>query len=148
MANKHPDSTQGVVGGDNSTSRADDAPPGPEVRKPFKVIHLEFDASKVVPQPPAATVAGEAAAPIIERLERIEAALGLLVERETAKEWYSTEEFARAVSKAEFTVREWCRLGRLKAEKKRTGRGMHKSWAIAHEELARFRREGLLPLRP
>jgi hypothetical protein len=81
-----------------------------------------------------------------QRLERIEALLTVLVERETVKEWYTTEEFARAVGRADFTVREWCRLGRIKARKQGSGRGPYAAWVIAHEELLRYRREGLLPL--
>jgi predicted site-specific integrase-resolvase len=81
-----------------------------------------------------------------ERLERIEQLLTTLVERETLKEWYDTEEFARLVGKAEFTVREWCRLGRVKAQKRQSGRGAFPAWVISHEELLRYQREGLLPV--
>ena len=42
-----------------------------------------------------------------ERLEKIELLLVSLVERERTREWYSVEEFARIVGRAEFTVREW-----------------------------------------
>jgi Helix-turn-helix domain len=73
--------------------------------------------------------------------------LAVLVERQTVREWYTTEEFARLVSKAEFTVREWCRLGRIHAEKRRSGRGAFSAWVISHQELLRFQREGLLPIR-
>jgi hypothetical protein len=82
------------------------------------------------------------------RLERIEQLLTTLVERETIKDWYSTEEFARLVGKAEFTVREWCRLGRIRAEKKGSGRGRYCAWVVSHAELLRYRREGLLPPKP
>jgi hypothetical protein len=82
-----------------------------------------------------------------ERLQKIEAMLVVLVERQQVREWYSTEEFARLAGKAEFTVREWCRLGRVRAEKRLSGRGAHPAWAIAHAELLRFQREGLLPIR-
>jgi hypothetical protein len=58
-----------------------------------------------------------------ERLERIESLLTLLVERQRTKEWYTTEELARLLGKAEFTVREWCRLGRIRAAKRQSGRG-------------------------
>ena len=51
---------------------------------------------------------------------------------------------ARIAGKAEFTVREWCRLGRIRAIKKWSGRGKHQGWAIPHEELLRYQREGLL----
>ncbi len=80
-----------------------------------------------------------------ERLERIEAMLAILIERQTVREWYTTDQVAQLVGKAEFTVREWCRLGRLKAEKRMSGRGAYPAWVISHAELLRYQREGLLP---
>jgi hypothetical protein len=82
-----------------------------------------------------------------ERLEKIEAMLVVLVERQRVREWYTTQEFAQAVGKAEFTVREWCRMARIKAEKRNSGRGAYAAWAISHVEFLRFQREGLLPKR-
>jgi hypothetical protein len=82
-----------------------------------------------------------------ERLEKIESLLVSLVERERTREFYSVEEFARIVGRAEFTCREWCRHGRITAKKKESGRGAYASWAISHTELLRFQKEGLLPLR-
>jgi hypothetical protein len=82
---------------------------------------------------------------VLERLDRIEAALAVLVRERPAKEWYTTEEAAQALGKAEFTVREWCRLGRVRAEKRNSGRGAFASWVISHDELLRYQREGLLP---
>jgi hypothetical protein len=81
-----------------------------------------------------------------ERLDKIESLLALLVERQQTKEWYTTEELARLLGKAEFTVREWCRLGRIRATKRQSGRGAYPAWAISHEELIRYQKEGLLPL--
>jgi hypothetical protein len=81
-----------------------------------------------------------------ERLERIESLLTLLVERQQTKEWYTTEELARLLGKAEFTVREWCPLGRIRAEKRQSGRGAYPAWVISHDELLRYQKEGLLPL--
>jgi hypothetical protein len=81
-----------------------------------------------------------------ERLEKIEAMLAVLVERQQVREWYTTQEFARAVGKAEFTIREYCRLGRLRAEKRQSGRGAHPQWVLSHAELERYRRDGLLPM--
>jgi hypothetical protein len=79
------------------------------------------------------------------RLNRIEQALDLLVQQRAIKEWYSTAEVAKILGKAEFTVREWCRLGRVKAEKKKCGRGVASEWIVSHAELTRVRNEGLLP---
>ena len=80
-----------------------------------------------------------------ERLEKIEGMLLVLVERQQVREWYSVEEFARIVGRSEFTCREYCRHGRIKAEKKDSGRGAYAAWAISHGELLRFQKEGLLP---
>ena len=81
-----------------------------------------------------------------ERLDRIESMLAVLVERQTVREWYTTEQVAGLVGKAEFTVREWCRHGRLRAEKRASGRGAYPAWVISHAELLRYQREGLLPV--
>jgi hypothetical protein len=80
------------------------------------------------------------------RLEKIQATLDLLVQQRTVKDWYTTEEVAKITGKAEFTVREWCRFGRLHAEKRPCGRGRSKEWMIAHAELLRYQNEGLLSL--
>lgn len=79
-----------------------------------------------------------------KRLERIECLLTALVERQTVKDFYEVEEFARIVGRSVLTCRQWCRLGRISATKKNSGRGAHNAWAISHEELQRYRREGLL----
>lgn len=84
---------------------------------------------------------------IEERLKNIEAMLTVLVERQLVREWYTTEQVAQLVGKAEFTVREWCRHGRLKAEKRMSGRGAYPAWIVSHDELLRYQREGLLPCR-
>jgi transposase len=81
-----------------------------------------------------------------EKLEKIEAMLAdLLAERQTVREWYTTTQVAQLLGKAEFTVREWCRRGRVNAAKKTSGRGAHASWTISRNEFLRIQREGLLP---
>lgn len=69
-----------------------------------------------------------------------------LEERKTVKESYTTTEAAALLGKRPYTVREWCRLGRIHAVKAMCGRGGEVEWRISHEELERFRNEGLLPL--
>ncbi len=80
-----------------------------------------------------------------ERLEKIESLLVVLVERQQVREFYEIEEFARLVGRDRFTVREWARHGRIRAEKKLSGRGAHAQWVVSNDELLRYRREGLLP---
>ena len=80
-----------------------------------------------------------------DQLDRIEAMLKELICQRTIKDYYSTAEVAQILGKAEFTVREWCRLGRIWAEKRPCGRGNSKEWMISHEELTRIQNEGLLP---
>jgi transposase len=82
---------------------------------------------------------------MLSRLDRIEAAIQSLVEQKTVKDWYSVEEVAARLGKAEFTVREWCRLGRIHAQKRAYSRGPHAEWMIGHAELLRIQCEGLLP---
>ena len=82
---------------------------------------------------------------LLLRLAKIEALLASLVEQRTIKEWYSIAEVAVILGKAEFTVREWCRLGRVHAQKKKSGRGVASEWIVSHEELTRVSNEGLLP---
>lgn len=83
---------------------------------------------------------------ILQRLERIEIALNAIIIQRTTKEYYTTSEVAKILCRAEFTVREWCRLGRVWAEKRQCGRGNTKEWIISHEELTRIQNEGLLPM--
>lgn len=80
-----------------------------------------------------------------ERLTRIEAMLAVLVEGQQVREWHSVDEIAQLVGRSTFTVREWCRRGRIQAAKKGSGRGAHAAWVVSHAELLRFQREGLRP---
>jgi hypothetical protein len=80
-----------------------------------------------------------------DRLDRIEELLRALVEQRPVKDWYSVNEVARLLGKAPFTIREHARLSRIRAEKRKTGRGPFSEWMISHGELERIRNEGLLP---
>lgn len=85
---------------------------------------------------------------IVERLCKIEELLEALLSRQIVKEHYSVEEFAAMTQREVYTVREWCRLGRIQAAKKHSGRGKHSYWCIPHAEVLRYEKEGLLPFRP
>jgi hypothetical protein len=80
-----------------------------------------------------------------ERLARIELLLSTLVNRESVKDSYTTGEVGKILDKSEYTAREWCRQGRVRAAKRACGRGRAKEWIVSHEELTRIRNEGLLP---
>ena len=83
---------------------------------------------------------------ILKRLDRIEACLAILAEQRQVQDWYDTKTAAKILGKSAYSIREWCRLGRVRAEKRMCGRGTSKEWMISHKELERVRSEGLLPL--
>ena len=84
---------------------------------------------------------------LLNRLDRLETTLSQLVQQRMVKEWYTTAELAAILGRAEFTVREWCRLDRIHAEKRECGRGNSQEWIVSHEELVRYQNDGLLPIR-
>ncbi len=83
---------------------------------------------------------------ILEHLQRIEAAMTSLVEQRVPKEWYSVREAGSILGLARFTLSEHARLGRIRAQKRRCGRGATGEWAISMEELIRVQNEGLMPI--
>ena len=56
---------------------------------------------------------------------------------------YSVEEVAAMLGRTSFTVRQWCRNGRIEATKRQERRGGAELWSIAAEEVERHRNEGL-----
>jgi DNA-directed RNA polymerase specialized sigma24 family protein len=85
---------------------------------------------------------------IIHRLDRLESAVQVLVRQRVVKDWYSTAEVAEMLGKSEYTVREYCRLGRIRARKKPCGRGKGGEWLISHQELEQLRNFGPGPESP
>lgn len=85
---------------------------------------------------------------ILQRLERIETVLRSLTEQRQVQDWYDTQTAAEILGRSPYSVREWCRLGRVQAEKRACGRGRSKEWMISHRELTRIKSEGLLPQKP
>lgn len=75
------------------------------------------------------------------------ALLSLVEAQRSRKDWYTTEDVGEVLDRDPYTVREWARLGRIRAQKRPCGRGRAKEWVISHEELERIRNHGLLPLR-
>ena len=86
---------------------------------------------------------------LAERLGRTESMVqeihDIVKDQKPQKEWYTVAEMAVLLGKAEFTVREWCRLGRVHANKRECGRGNSQEWIVSQEELTRIQNEGLLP---
>ena len=78
------------------------------------------------------------------RLQRIEDSLRLLLGERVQQRFYSTSDVAKLLGKAEYTVREWCRHRRVRAQKRPCGRGNAKEWMISGDELERIQSEGLL----
>jgi hypothetical protein len=78
--------------------------------------------------------------------ERLEAMIETLLEQQKVKDWYTTAEVAKTLCKSDYTVREWCRQGRICAKKKPCGRGKGGEWLVSHDELTRLRNEGILPV--
>src|SRR5690606_32946043 len=83
---------------------------------------------------------------LLERLRALEASLTTIESTVAAgastvppvpREYYSVPEFATEVHRCEYTVREWCRMGRIHAEKCDSGRGDAKGWKIPASELQR-----------
>ena len=64
---------------------------------------------------------------ILARLDRIES-------KPSTKEWWSPEELAGVLHRKPFTVREWCRLGRIPAEKDKYSR----LWRVSDKEAQRL----------
>jgi hypothetical protein len=81
------------------------------------------------------------------QMERFERKLDDVLAARQTKSWYTTAEVVERQGVAEDTVREWCRFGRIHAEKRKSGQGPARPWMIAHAELERLSNEGLLPLR-
>ena len=54
-----------------------------------------------------------------DRIGRIEAHLTVLAKERTVRESYSTKQLGRVARKGHYSVREWCRLGRIGATKLR-----------------------------
>lgn len=85
-----------------------------------------------------------------DRLQDLARQLGrvyeLVAAKVVVKELYTTAEVAHLLNRRPYTVREWCRHGRIHAVKTHAGRGEEEEWRIGHEELTRIQNEGLLPL--
>lgn len=92
---------------------------------------------------------------LLERMRALEASLTTIEQTvaqqdaepvpAVSRDYYSVPEFAAQVERGEYTVREWCRMARIHAEKCDSGRGEAKSWKIPASELQRYRDHGLLP---
>jgi hypothetical protein len=81
------------------------------------------------------------------QLDRVEAKLDGVLKSQARKDWYTTAEVAARKVVTEDTIRQECRLGRIRAEKRKSGQGPARPWMILHVELERYLNEGLLPLR-
>ena len=82
-----------------------------------------------------------------ERLARIEDLLSKPSNgKEFRKDWFTVPEAAEMLEKQPYTIREWCRLGRIEAKKRECGRGRTSEWVISKEAIERYLNDGLSPL--
>lgn len=95
---------------------------------------------------------------LVHRLSHLEGKLDVLSQqllrvyeivaaKVTVKDSYTTTELAHILNRRPYTVREWCRLGRVNATRTHAGRGEVEEWRVSHQELQRIQNEGLLPLK-
>ena len=61
------------------------------------------------------------------------------------REWFSPAEVATMLGRATYTVRQWCRQGRIQARKRSCGRGLYLAWEIHADELWHYCEHGLRP---
>jgi hypothetical protein len=91
----------------------------------------------------------ETLAQVLEELQEIRKKVDALARQEPGREWYTIAEVAEILGLARYTVRENCRLGRIRAKKKRCGRGKGGGeWLVSLAELTRLKNEGYLPFQP
>ena len=89
---------------------------------------------------------GEVLTKLEERLARIEQLLTNANRNNSfRREWFTVPEAAEELGKRPFTIREWCRLRRIEAKKRKCGRGRTSEWVISSGEIERYLNEGLLP---
>jgi helix-turn-helix protein len=100
--------------------------------------------SSVLQFSPSSSERPASVADLMQLAAYFEALLKDMAQQRMVKEWYTVEEVAEITGKAPYTVREWCRQGRIRAKKKVCGRGKGGEWLVGHDELTRLRNEGLL----
>jgi excisionase family DNA binding protein len=71
-----------------------------------------------------------------------------LTDPKAGREWFTVEEAASLMGRKPYTVREWCREGRINATKRPEKRGGAELWNVSAGEIARYKNEGLLDLDP
>jgi hypothetical protein len=73
---------------------------------------------------------------------------GMIANPTETRESYTVEEVASLLSKNAYTVREWCRHGRINASKRVERRGGAELWSISSAEVTRIKDDGLLRMDP
>lgn len=86
---------------------------------------------------------------IEERLAELEARVAAMQEQldylHGQPAWYGPNEVAEMLGIKPATVRGWCRCGRINADRDEQFASANRRWRISKDEVARYRREGLLP---
>lgn len=79
------------------------------------------------------------------RLGSIETSIRKIGKNRPNKEFYTCAEFAKLVNRAEYTVREWARLGRFRAEKTHGGAVVKPSGDSRKRSSIATKRKGFFP---
>ena len=83
---------------------------------------------------------------IKREVQEIKAGIAERPDPQANQQWFTPAEVAHLLGKKPYTVREWCRLGRINAQKRQCGRGIDRGWETSAEEVKRIKEHGLLPL--
>jgi hypothetical protein len=81
---------------------------------------------------------------ILRRLMALERQVRRLADGQT-REHFTVAEAAAYLGRAEWTVRQWCNVGRCQATKRHC-RGGKREWVLTAAEVERLKAEGPLPL--
>jgi hypothetical protein len=78
---------------------------------------------------------------VLCRFDRMEKQFAKSLEKES----YTTQEAGERLSRSEYTVRQWCNKGQVRATKIR-GKGRRGEWRVPHDEYLRIQSEGPSPV--
>jgi hypothetical protein len=98
---------------------------------------------------PAAPFHDPGLAATLARLEaKVDELIRLIKNPEPIRTHYNLVELAKLLDLKPGTLRIWCRMGRINAERRAERAGGSKQWRVSLEEVARYQNDGLLEIDP